>query len=255
LPLQVEVKLGDLFVDDRMSVGVNSVRLAFNAFDFEAYQLRGRAYGRLKEPKKAAADYSMALALMPADHESRGETLLRRSNIYRNLGDTGSAAADLEQIADFDFPIPDDLRSAGAIQCNELAWRYLTGPEKQRDPKKALPLAQKAVKLDADQWMYLNTLGVAFYRLELYLQAVETLEQSLRESQTEAAAFNLFFLAMCHHRLDDKAKAKDCYERAVQWFGEHRNQLQQPHWSEELATFQTEADAVLGGATDKNKEH
>jgi eukaryotic-like serine/threonine-protein kinase len=254
LPIHVDVQLGDLFVNDRMSIAVNSVRLAFNPFDFEAYHFRGRAYGRLKENKKAVADYCMALALMPADHKSRGEALFRRSNNFRTLGNKVSADADLQQIADLDFPIPEDLRSVGAIQCDELAWRYLTGPKKQRDPKKALPLAQKAVKLDVDQWAFLNTLGVAYYRLEQYPQAVETLERCLRDSQAAAPAYDLFFLAMCHHHLGDEAKAKDCYDRAVRWCEEHKNKFEQAHWSEELAAFQTEAAAVLDGATEKTKE-
>jgi tetratricopeptide (TPR) repeat protein len=245
LPLQVTVELGTAFVDPRATVGLCSFRLAFNPFDFEAYLQRGRACGRLKEPKQALTDYSTALTLMPAEHPSRGEALFRRSNNYRALGDEVQADADLHQFAERDLSLPEELRAVGAQQCNNLAWRYVTGPEKQRDPKKALPLAQKAVTLDADGWECLNTLGVAYYRLGQYLQAVDTLEHSLQESQGETAAFDLFFLAMCHHQLGETKKAQEEYQRAVRWFEEHRAKLASPNWMSELTAFQVEAETLL----------
>jgi WD40 repeat protein/tetratricopeptide (TPR) repeat protein len=241
--LQVKVDLGK--DDPGTNIGLNSFLLALNPFNFEAYFQRGRAYGRLRATLKAIADYSMALALMPPEHTSRGEALFRRSNNYRQLQELAKAEADLYQFAALDLDLPSELHQTAAQQCNNLAWPYVAGSEKQRDPNKALALAQKAVKLTPGQWIYWNTLGVVYYRLGQYSQAMEKLEHSLRDSKGEAAAFDLFFLAMCHARCGDSAQAKECYDRAVSWVQEHHDKLQ-PGWKEELDAFRAEAQATLG---------
>jgi serine/threonine protein kinase/WD40 repeat protein/tetratricopeptide (TPR) repeat protein len=246
LPLEVRVDLGNAFVDPRITVGLCGFRLALNPFDFEACLDRGRAHGRLKENSQAVADYSMALALMPADYSSRGEVLFRRSNNYRMLNDQVRAAADLQHLAELDLPLPAELQDVAARQCNNLAWRYLTAPKNQRDPQKALPLAQRALKLDADGRVFLNTLGVAYYRLAQYRQAVETLERSLREGEGEAAAFDLFFLAMCHARQGAARKARNCFDQAVQWVQQNPDKINtQSGWGEELTRFRAEAEECL----------
>jgi WD40 repeat protein len=248
LPLQVTVVPGEAFMDPRLSVTLASLRLGGNPFDFEAYLERGKAFGGLKENRKAISDYSMAIALMPRNHPSRGEALFRRSENYRTCNDSVNACADLQQIAEQDLPLPLGLALVGAQRFNELAWRYVAGAEKERNPQKALPLARKAVKLNSDDWNLVNTLGVVYYRLGEHAQAVEYLERSLRESQGGGAAFDLFFLAMCHAKLGDSAKARDCYERAVRWVRENQSAINgQGNWGQELKDFQAEAEGVLAG--------
>ena len=163
---------------------------------------------------------------MPPDHKDRGEALFRRSNNYRNLNDSRQAEADLQTIVECDLDLPMELRLRTSVECNDLAWRYATGPDKERDPKKALPLAQKAIKLTPDLPTWWNTLGVVYYRLGQYPEAMETLQRSLREDGEESAGFDLFFLAMCYARRSEGTKAKDCYERAVQWVQEQEGKLQ-----------------------------
>jgi serine/threonine protein kinase/WD40 repeat protein len=136
-----------------------------------------------------------------------------------------------------------DPESASAR--NDLAWLLLTGPKELRDPEEGLQAARKAVELDKEQWVYHNTLGVALYRNSQFAEAIPFLEKSLKEGKGEADAFDLFFLAMCHHRLGDAAKAKDCREQAVRWFEERRGKLKSADWADELTAFQAEADAVL----------
>jgi WD40 repeat protein len=128
---------------------------------------------------------------------------------------------------------------------NNLAWLLLTGHRELRDPEQALSAARKAVELDRDQSTYLNTLGVALYRCGRFSEAVPVLERSLREGRGESDAFDLFFLAMCHHRLGGAAKGKECRDRADDWFQEHKNQLTSFGWVQELTEFQAEAHAVL----------
>jgi tetratricopeptide (TPR) repeat protein len=243
-----------MFADPRLTVEQCSIRLAFNPFDFKAYLRRGEAYGRLEEPGKAAEDYSMVLALVPNDDERYGEALFSRSNNNRALGDQAKADADLQEIADRDLCLPSDLEFEVAQECNRLAWRsYLTGPKDQRDPKKALSLARKAVKLEPDVSQYVNTLGVAYYRLGQYPQAVETLQRSLRESQGQGAAFSLLFLAMSHHFLGDAKKAQEDYDEGVRWFAERRAMVANSPWVRQLDELQAEAKAVLAGAVPSNR--
>jgi WD40 repeat protein len=128
---------------------------------------------------------------------------------------------------------------------NNLAWLLLTGPKELLDPEQALSAARKAVELEPWQWSYLNTLGTALYRSGKFAEAVPVLERSLREGKGQADAFDLFFLAMCHHRLGDAAKAKECRDRAADWFQEHKSQLNVPGWVQELTEFQGETDTVL----------
>jgi tetratricopeptide (TPR) repeat protein len=126
-----------------------------------------------------------------------------------------------------------------------MARQLLTGPENEWDPAQALPLAQKAVTLTTPEVpMYLNTLGVAYYRLGRYEQAIETLERSLRGSQGEDAADNLFFLALCHSQRGELAKAKLCYERGAQCVKDWQDRLPAEK-KKELDTFSAEAEALL----------
>jgi serine/threonine protein kinase/WD40 repeat protein/Tfp pilus assembly protein PilF len=127
---------------------------------------------------------------------------------------------------------------------NNLAWLLLTGPKELRDPARALAEARKAVELAPEEALYCNTLGVALYRTGGWAEAIPVLERSLREQQGQSDAFDLFFLAMCHHRLREAANAKECRERAVNWLQSHQGNLP-ASWRPDLKELQAEADRVL----------
>jgi serine/threonine protein kinase/WD40 repeat protein len=247
-PLQVKVELGDVLFQEPATVAVSSFRLALDPFDAEAYFRRGRAYGLLEDHRKAVADYSLALALMPAAAADRGEALLRRSSSYRRLNDAARADADLCRLAEEDLAVPEGLRDLAALECNNLAWRYATEAGDRRDPKKALALAEKAVRLNAEEWTFLNTLGVVYYRAGRYPQALATLQRSLHDSGGESAAFDLYFLAMCHARAGAADKARGCFDQAVRWVEQNPNRINaQRGWRAELNRFRAEAEALLKG--------
>jgi WD40 repeat protein len=135
-------------------------------------------------------------------------------------------------------------KRAAATQLNNDAWHLVTGPADKRDPARALQLIQQALKEDPSNSTFLNTLGVVQYRNGQFREALATLEKSLAGGQDEFDAFDLFFLAMCHAKLGDPAKAKDCFDRAVKWVKAQKNLA--PQYTEELKAFRAEAEQVLG---------
>jgi hypothetical protein len=103
------------------------------------------------------------------------------------------------------------------------------------------------VELAPKQAIYLNTLGVAQYRVGRYALAITTLDRSVAANRGQFAGFDHFFLAMAHHRLGHGVQARACYDRAARWLREQKNLPVE--YASELAVFRAEAEAVLGGAS------
>src|SRR5262249_6222600 len=131
-----------------------------------------------------------------------------------------------------------------AVACNNLAWAYLTPPEEFRDVNAALPLAEKAVKLDPGNGFYANTLGVAQYRNGRYREAVNVLRANLARAEDRYLAFDLYFLAMSYQKLGESEHALDYYEWAVRW--PRTDPRLTPGLLEELDMFRAEASDVIG---------
>jgi tetratricopeptide (TPR) repeat protein len=128
--------------------------------------------------------------------------------------------------------------------CNNLAWSWANAPANVRNPKSALPFAQKAVQLAPNNSTYLNTLGVVYYRLGQNARAVETLRKAVAADPTGGTAFDFFFLAMSYHQLGERDKAEDYYAKALRWW---EGQTGLPSEQvEELKAFRAEAEAALG---------
>jgi uncharacterized protein HemY len=123
---------------------------------------------------------------------------------------------------------------------NNLAWCLVTGPADQRDPVRALKLIEEAVKQQPENSLFLNTLGVVRYRNGQYAQAVAALEKSLAAGTGQSDAADLFFLSMCHTRLGDRDKAKDCFDRAVKWTAAQKNLPAE--YVKQLKAFRAEAE-------------
>jgi serine/threonine protein kinase/tetratricopeptide (TPR) repeat protein/WD40 repeat protein len=195
---------------------------------------RAQAFERLGRHAEAADDLTAVLLRFPEDAELYQE----RAACYKALGDRVKEASDRAAMAKW---LP---RSARGL--NERAWRLLTGPLGERDAKKGLELIRKAVALEPDEAMFLNTLGVALYRNDRWTEAITSFENSLAHGKGKYDAFDLFFLAMCHAKLGDAATAKDCFDRAVKWFDAQRG-LGETH-IEELKAFRAEAAEVIRSA-------
>jgi WD40 repeat protein len=247
-PLAIHVDDPDLAdPDPKAAIGMSSLALALNSFSWDAYYQRGRAYGALKQRIHAIADYSMFLTLAPPTDRRRPEVLLRRSTNFMELNRRAESLADLLQIAQ---GRPDQFGTLTAVAadaskcCNDLAWRLANGPEKERDLDSATRLIGMAIKLQPDEAAFWNTLGAVHYRSGRYQEAVAALERSLAGGQGQHDAFDLFFLAMCHAKLGDQAKAKERFDRAVKWVKANATSLPSD-FVQELHAFRAEAEATL----------
>ena len=78
--------------------------------------------------------------------------------------------------------------------------------------QRALCQAEAACRAAPDVADYLTTLGAAYCRMGKYQEAVAALEKSLpMYSSSGFDARDLYFLAMCHYRLGNAAKARECF--------------------------------------------
>jgi tetratricopeptide (TPR) repeat protein len=192
---------------------------------------RAQALRRFKRYEEALADYNEVIQQFPRDAVAYNA----RAVCYEALGQPDKAAADREQALELEPDNPSVL--------NNQAWRLLTGPVEHRDAARALFLIEKALQKDPESALYVNTFGVAQYRNGRYKEALATLEKSLALGKGEYDAFDLFFMAMCHTKLGDSAKAKDCFDRAVKW-AEQKKDLSTDH-VDELKQFRKEAEEVM----------
>jgi WD40 repeat protein/tetratricopeptide (TPR) repeat protein len=192
---------------------------------------RAQALIRLGRHREALADLDILIPKAPRDHA----LYQLRGTVREALGDSEQARGNLEKA--------NSLLPKDPMPLNNRAWILATGPFDQRDPEQAVALARRAVTLASGQQLSLNTLGVALYRAGQFAEAVSVLEQSLAAGKGELDAFDLFFLAMAHHRLCHTTQARACLDRAVRWWSERKNLPAQ--YISELTSFRAEAEAVL----------
>ena len=200
----------------------------------DALWARGESLQRLGRHAEAVADLTALLKFSPED----ADLYEQRARCYDALNDRSHADADRKKVA--------EVARNDPRQINNRAWHLLTGPAAERDPVRGLELAKKIIERAPDSQEYLNTLGVAQYRNGLYGESIATLENSLKAGKGQFDAFDLFFLAMCHAKLGDSLKARDCFDRALKWTEAHKD-LPAQH-KEELKAFRAEAEELLRSA-------
>jgi tetratricopeptide (TPR) repeat protein len=113
--------------------------------------------------------------------------------------------------------------------------------------RKALRSSEVACQLEPKNGDYLNTLGVAYYRVGNYAKALETLLRSDPINKTQfqgSIPADLAFLAMTHQQLGHAQEARAELQRL-------RERMKDPRWAEdaEAQGCLREAEALLANPT------
>ena len=131
-------------------------------------------------------------------------------------------------------------RKLAAESLNNWAWLQATCPESAlRNYEGSVACARRALELEPNAPHMWNTLGVAYFRLGAWDDAMSALYRSM-ELHDEGNSADWYFLAMIHERLGHKDRAREWYDKAVKW----------AHGAapgnEELYRFEVEAAETLG---------
>jgi tetratricopeptide (TPR) repeat protein len=130
------------------------------------------------------------------------------------------------------------------LALNNLAWALVKLPGGEMSGyRKALRCSEEACQLEPKNGLYLNTLGVAYYRVGNSEKALETLLRSDQITKTESQGSipaDLAFLAMTHQQLGHPKEAQAELQRL-------RERMKDPPWAQnaEARGFLREAEALL----------
>jgi WD40 repeat protein/tRNA A-37 threonylcarbamoyl transferase component Bud32 len=105
------------------------------------------------------------------------------------------------------------VRGQSAEALNHAAWELVKLPNRpEADSRRGLRLAEAACRLEPNNGVYLNTLGVAQYHTGQYEEAQATLTRSNQLNGNRQPA-DLAFLAMTQHRLNQGEAARATLQR------------------------------------------
>jgi tetratricopeptide (TPR) repeat protein len=131
-------------------------------------------------------------------------------------------------------------RELAAVALNNWAWLLATCPEtNMRNPPEAVKQARRSLELLPNKTETWNTLGVAYFRLGDWDEALSALYRSM-ELHNEGDSSDWFFLAMIHWRMGRKERARDWFDKAVHWSRVHS------HVGDDFYRFEVEAAEALG---------
>jgi tetratricopeptide (TPR) repeat protein len=196
--------------------------------------LRGQVYRQQRRWQEACDDFTWLLQRQPSDHE-----LYRLRGACRiGLGDHAGAAADFGEWLKYG--------DVDANTLNTVAWLLVGKSKERKNAELALPLIEKAAAQLPSNVHIVHTLGVTYYRLERFQEAVTTLQRAGKLRGPQPSAYELYFLAMCRHNLGDAAGARHDFDQAVRW---QQQAKLLPAQTAELESFRAEAEALLPAET------
>ncbi len=264
----VLVRRGGAFAElglDELAMADYGAALRLRPDHAEAAFLRATEFFRLRQWVPALEDFTLAMnrpALGDLARWMRGKSLLQLDRVEEMMAEVngllehygddpqlyyqralGHAYRGRYAAAISDLEIALRKGPSHEQALNNLAWILATGPEEFRDPDRGLGLAQRAVRLGPQKATYQNTLGVCYYRLGRYRDALAALEKSQLSGRGQLDGYDLYVMAMCYMRLDETAKCHQYMARARDW---QKNTKLTPHEKDELDRFRTEAEVMVG---------
>jgi WD40 repeat protein/serine/threonine protein kinase len=164
---------------------------------------------------------------------------LLRSEVLAAIREDATIGQSVRQEA---LKLAETFENANAL--NNASWEVVRRPG--ADPaayQRALHQAEAACRLAPDNAAYLNTLGVAHYRVGDYQKALDTLGRS-DKLRKESIPEHLALLVMAQHQLGQKEQAQATLARL-------REALKRPQWAPnaEAQGFLREAAALIEGKT------
>jgi dipeptidyl aminopeptidase/acylaminoacyl peptidase len=140
-----------------------------------------------------------------------------------------------------------DTYPQDARELNEASWQTVRSPmEPKRVYARALVQAEEACRLDPDNSVFLNSLGVACYRMGRYKDAKKHLEQAdtLHLARDKTSQPNdLAFLAMAHHQLGQSEQSKALLAKLRTALKDDRQGKDEDAWR-----FLDEAEELIEGS-------
>jgi chromosome condensin MukBEF ATPase and DNA-binding subunit MukB len=143
-----------------------------------------------------------------------------------------------------------------AERLNEESWYVVSARNRSSENyARALLQAEEVCSLEPENGLYLNTLGVAQYRVGKYQQVIDTLTRSDKLNRIRfgnSLPADLAFLSMAQHRLGLKQQALATFERLRQIMSASE-QAKAPSAAEDEATrnenrafFKEAEETILG---------
>jgi tetratricopeptide (TPR) repeat protein len=205
----------------------------------ENYLAMGRHAEALEIGTKTLA---LRRAKLGNDHRETLWSMQIVADSYIALGRCAEAAKLYAELLEaWENNLGPDHRENGQ-RLNQLAWQLAvcTDPE-VRDPRRAVALAERAVKLAPEAGPYWQTLGVAQYRAGDWKAALAALDKSISLGNGGAdRCLDWYFLAMAEWQMGNNDAARAWYEKAIEWMDKN----DAAH--EKLIHCRAEAADVLG---------
>jgi tetratricopeptide (TPR) repeat protein len=133
------------------------------------------------------------------------------------------------------------IESRASIYASHVNFLCNAANLKDRNPERALLLAEKAIEFDPKPSRALSNLGFARYRLGHWPASIEVLRKSCQLAPDgNGDAFQWFLLAMAHWQIDQKDEARSWFDKANEWM--QFNQSDDDH----LRRVHAEAAELLG---------
>lgn len=182
-------------------------------------------------------EFQVDLGELPRELER--QSLQSKATAHATAGLAHSIAERFEE-ATREFEQAIELDPANPTALNSYAWMLVACPDlARRDPPRGLELARRCVEQLPTTAAYLNTLGVAQYRVGEWQAAIETLQKAEAALPDVDFGYNALVIAMAHWQLGRHDEARNWLQQAVDWQEKKKNT------DKELRRFRTEAEGLM----------